>query len=151
MSSRMLVPSALRSVRMKTRSANSPVGARLEPIGQLCGVEKGPELVFGGAVLGIRDVSLFEYAAVVHADQKVGDMLLKREVGRFPTLRHGQGFRGWTGSSDGDSRAIVAARPVAAARMARVRSRSTSSRASFSATGRCASERRKARLLLRIR
>jgi hypothetical protein len=114
-------------------------------------IELSPNIRQRTDKLGVRDVSLFEQTVVVHADHKVGDMLLKRELKQFPAFGNDQGFRGWTRSSDGDSRAIVAARTMAAARMERVRSRSPSNRASFSATRRCASERRKARLLSRMR
>ena len=40
----------------------------LERVG-LGGFEKGPELVFGDAVLGVRDVGLFEHAILVLADK----------------------------------------------------------------------------------
>ena len=54
----------------------------LERVG-LRGVEKGPELVLGDAVLGVRDVGLFEHAVAVHADQEVRDVLLKGQLRRL--------------------------------------------------------------------
>lgn len=43
----------------------------------LSGVEKGPKLIFGDEVLGVRDVGLFEHAVLVFADKVVREMLLK--------------------------------------------------------------------------
>ena len=52
------------------------VGQLLERVG-LRGVEKGPELIFGDEVLGVRDVGLFEHAVLVLADKEVRDVFLK--------------------------------------------------------------------------
>ena len=78
-------------------------------------------------------------------------VLLEGQFGPFGAPGHGQSFLGLMRYSGGDSRRAVACCRVAAARIARVRSRSSSSRASFSATGRCARERRQARLLSMMR
>ena len=65
------------------------VGQFLERVG-LRGVEKGPELVFGDAVLGVRDVGLFEHAIAVLADEEVRDVLLKGQLRGFFASGHGQ-------------------------------------------------------------
>ena len=43
----------------------------------LRGCEECPELVFGNAMLGVRDVSLFEHAVTMLADEEIRDVLLK--------------------------------------------------------------------------
>ena len=63
----------------------------LERVG-LRGFEKGPELVFGDAVLGVRDVGLFEHAILVLADEEIRDVLLKGQFRGLLLLRHGQSF-----------------------------------------------------------
>ena len=57
-------------------------------------IELSPDIRQRTDKLGVRDVGLFEHAVVMRADQKVGDMLLKREFERFPALGNDQGFRG---------------------------------------------------------
>ena len=59
----------------------------LERVG-LGGFEKGPELVFGDEMLGVRDVGLFEHAILVLADEKIRDVLLKRQLRGLLALSH---------------------------------------------------------------
>ncbi len=57
----------------------------LERVG-LRGLEKGPELIFGDEMLGVRDVGLFEHAILVLADEVIRDVLLKRQLRGFLVL-----------------------------------------------------------------
>ena len=52
----------------------------LERVG-LGGFEKGPQMVFGDEMLGVRDVGLFEHAILVLADKIVRDVRLKGYFG----------------------------------------------------------------------
>lgn len=45
--------------------------------------EKLPEFFFGDAVLGIRNLSLFQLTELVNSFQVIGDMLPKRQLRRF--------------------------------------------------------------------
>ena len=54
----------------------------LERVG-LRGFEKGPEVVFGDAMLGVRDVGLLQHAILVLADEEIRDVLLKGEFRGF--------------------------------------------------------------------
>ena len=60
----------------------------LERVG-LRGFEEGPEMVLGDAMLGVRDVGLFEHAILVLADEEVRDVLLKGQL-RGLLARHGR-------------------------------------------------------------
>ena len=54
----------------------------LERVG-LSGFEEGPEVVFRDAMLGVRDVGLFQHAILVLADEVIRDVLLKGQFRSF--------------------------------------------------------------------
>lgn len=47
----------------------------------LGGLEKGPELVFGDKMLGVRDVALLEDAIPMLTDEKIRDVFLEGQLG----------------------------------------------------------------------
>ena len=52
-------------------------------------VEEGPEVIFGDAVLRVRELGLFEHAIAMLADKVIRDVLLKGQLRDFLSLRHG--------------------------------------------------------------
>ena len=79
---RVLQLLAQRAEHLVPRVGAVVVGQLLELIG-LRGLEKGPELILGDAVLGVRDIGLFEHAIPMLADEEVRDVLLKGQLGRL--------------------------------------------------------------------
>src|SRR6266850_3712732 len=70
---------------------SSVVISKLLKILGLCGLQKGPEMVFGYEVFRVRDLALFEHAIALVLDQISGNVLLKRDLGWF-LFRHGRGL-----------------------------------------------------------
>ena len=79
---------AQRAEHLVPRVGAVVVGQLLELIG-LRGLEKGPELILGDAVLGVGDVGLFEHAVAVLADEEVRDVLLKGRAPVASSFWHG--------------------------------------------------------------